>query len=532
MITGGTSLCLSKWLSSALIGDLVYVRRGGHYFKVSTSKQSGTRFVSSLNNILETCNIHIHHILMASTVESGVSIASSFEHDSKDLKGRPMNMNRKQRLEEVLRRLGKRKLIWFGLRGADARVLLQVPQFSEIFSITAPFEGASMISEVCLETLEKRRVDLHSHRLDLDVSPGARELHRRLFTALGEPATVLTYRPDSSFTSACFPRFEFVEYLGLFHERHAPFEYKPWVETELKKLGVRTIPWRYYSEYDFPQVAHFLEHGPVVFRSSRSDGGEGLALVRQPGDIDISGQLRQDGFLAVAPYLEPCIPVNVNACVFQDGLVSLHGPSVQLIGVPLCTTHALGYCGNDFAQIRNLESGILDAFEAMAVRVGNWLAHMGYLGAFGIDAVVYEGEVYLTEINPRFQNSSVIATEIDGELGRPDMFLNHMAAFFGMDSPPLMPLRELARCQRSISQIICYNRWPQAVFRSNEKVPEQQGDVDCTSLPAMDIAVVPGGMLFRAVIQDSVTTDGNTLTEEYEVQLQDLIRCLFPPSFL
>jgi hypothetical protein len=397
---------------------------------------------------------------------------------------------------------------------------------SKIFSITAPLEGVSTISEVSLETLQKKRADLHTYDPDLDKSPEVRELHRLFSAALAEPTAVLTYRPDNFLASAFFPHLESVEYLGLFHVRQASFEHKPWVETELRKLGVRIVPWRYYGVHNFPPLNHVLKQGPVVVRSSHSAGGAGLVLVRDQSNIDVQQQFHRDPLLAIAPYLEPSIPININACVFQDGLVSLHGPSVQLIGIPSCTNHPLGYCGNDFAQVRSLDSSILDEFEAMTVLVGKWLAHMGYIGAFGIDAIVHHDHVYLAEINPRFQNSSVIAAQIDEELDRPDLYLNHMAAYFGISCPPFIPLKEISKHQRAISQVICHNRHSQAVYRKDKNTPENR-ILTCTLLPAPDVAVAPEGMLFRAVAEDSVTKDGYSLREEYERQIQGFSRSIF-----
>ena len=140
-------------------------------------------------------------------------------------------MTRKQRIEQIESRLGKRKLVWFGTRGTDSRALLEISQFSEVFSIITPFGSPSLRLEVCLETLKGLRVDLELYGLDYDTSPEALDLRRYLFASLGEPAVVATYCPGSFFTSIYYPRSEFVEYLGLFHERQAPFEHKPWVES-------------------------------------------------------------------------------------------------------------------------------------------------------------------------------------------------------------------------------------------------------------------------------------------------------------
>jgi hypothetical protein len=437
-------------------------------------------------------------------------------------------MNRKQRILELYSRLGRRGLIWYGTRGTDSQALLEFPHFSKVFSLIAPLGALSLELEVCLETLKGERVDLDAYRIATDTSLEALKFQRSLFESLKEPAVVMTYRSDPVFTALYYPSSEFVEYLGLFHERQAPFEHKPWVETELRKWGVLTVPRRYLRDDDRDLLEDLLAGGPVVARATRSDGGEGLALIEAPDEIDAKLPPHSDGFFSVAPYLVPNIPLNVNAVVFQDGSVSLHSPSLQLIGIPGLTNRFFGYCGNDFAQIRELDAEILDSLEETTIKVGKWLASMGYIGAFGIDALFYlrDGKVYLTEINPRFQGSSHLSSLIDIDLDRSDMFLEHMAAFWGLSPPAPLRLRDLAKHQRRISQVICHNCTPYPVRRNSRQVPETE-DVECMLLPAKDVIVDPQAILFRAVIEGSVTEDGGSLRGTYGEKLQYLARYLF-----
>lgn len=437
-------------------------------------------------------------------------------------------MNRRQRISELCSRLGKRELIWYGTRGTDSQALLALPNFAKVFSLIAPLGALSIDLEVCLETLKRERVDLDAYRIATDISPEARKFQRSLFESLKEPAVVMTYRSDPVFTALYYPSSEFVEYLGLFHERQAPFEHKPWVETELRKWDVPTVPRRYLRDDDKNLLEELLAGGPVVARATRSDGGEGLALIKDPAEIDTKLPPHADGFFSIAPYLVPNIPLNVNAVVFQDGSVSLHSPSLQLIGIPGLTNRFFGYCGNDFAQIRNLDAEILDSLEDITLKVGKWLASMGYIGAFGIDALLYlrEGKVYLTEINPRFQGSSHLSSLIDIDLDRSDMFLEHMAAFWGLSPPVPTHLRDLAKQQREVSQVICHNCNPFPVRRNSWQVPEAE-DIECMLLPAKDIIVDPQAILFRAVIEGSVTENGGSLRGIYNAKMQYLASHLF-----
>jgi hypothetical protein len=446
------------------------------------------------------------------------------------MRNNSLSLRWKQRLDEVSAHLGKRNLIWLGFRGADASALLQIPQFSRVFSITAPLEDTPNIPETCLEILQKKRNDVHTFNPDEDNSEEAVALHKLLFTELNKYTAVLTYKADKFFSAAYYAQSENVEYFGSFYNRQAAFENKPWVESELKKAGVRTIPWSYYLLYNLPDLTVLTSRGPVVVRSDKPSigGGGNMVIIREPTELIGTLDSNHDSLISVSPYFEPNVPLNVNACVFQDGSVSLHGPSLQLIGIRSCTNHVLGYCGNDFDRIRNLDVGILDELEDLIVKVGKWLASMGYLGVFGVDAIEYQGHIYFSEINPRFQNSSVITAQLDQELDRPDMYLNHMAAFIGLPGPPHIPLRELVKRQRGISQIICNNRHRRPVL-SKDLIKPECDNMKFTLFPAGNVEVIPEGMLFRALVKNSVTENGHSLFKPYEHEIASAAQ-LFSPK--
>lgn len=435
-------------------------------------------------------------------------------------------MDRLQRLSEIQRRLNGRKIVWFGTRGADAQPLLAFAELSSIFSQIAPLDAVSVAHELCLETMKGSRVDLNRYNIDVDGSREAKQMHRRLIKALREPCVLVAYRPCSFLASAYYPRSETCEYLGLFHERQAAFEHKPWVETELRRHGIKVIPWRYFDDEDQLGLAESLEVGPMVLRANRTDGGAGLTLVRDEGQLAHDRPMHYDGFLAAAPLLAPAIPLNVNACVFRDGALSLHAPSVQLVGVRACTERPFGYCGNDFARIRDLDGRTLDAFEEMALKVGRWLAREGYVGAFGIDAVVHGGEVFLAEINARFQGSSPLAAQLADHLGRSNLFLDHLSAFLDIEADPLMSLRDQAREQSALAQVIVYNRGPVPVRRRTDAKSDGE-EIHCKLLPAEPVAVDTEGLLFKLVMPGPVTEDGLSLCPAIDSEVRRLTAQLF-----
>jgi ATP-grasp domain len=427
----------------------------------------------------------------------------------------------RQRVGEIERRLEGCRLIFFGTRGTDSRSLLDLNGFADVFSQIAPLDAPS-IHEICLESLTGERVDLDSYSIDLDPSAAVHDLRKGLLRAFSRPAAVLPYRPSAVLAAACFPRANLVRYMGVFHEKQACFEHKPWIETQLAAAGIRVLPWAYFADDDRILIREAAEAGPLVLRANRSDGGAGLTLIEDPAQLEAGWPVHGDGFLAAAPYLAPSLPLNVNACVFPGGEVALHSPSLQLIGVPSCTGRRFGYCGNDFARIAELEPRQLDELESMTRTAGRWLERQGYIGAFGIDALLHDGDIYLIEVNPRFQGSSAVAAELARDLDRPDIFLDHIAAFLGLPPPSQMPLCELARMQPATAHVVCHNlldRPVRAALASPDDLVAR-----CSLLPAPGTIVQPHAALFALRYHHAVTDTGQTLVTAVEEHLAVIAR--------
>ena len=433
-------------------------------------------------------------------------------------------MSHRERVRQIEDRLAGRPLIYFGTRGTDARPLLALGAMARVFSQVAPLHAAG-IEETCLETLTKRRVDLNRYSIDQDDSDAVREMRAKMLEAFGQRAVLLPYRPTALVASAWFPRSDRVENVGVFHEQQACFEHKPWVETQLSALGVRTIPWQYFSDSDTLLIREAAERGPLVLRANRSDGGAGITLIRAPDDVARYWPTHTDGFLAAARFLSPSTPLNVNACVFADGTVVMHGASLQLIGIPDCTTRVFGYCGNDFAQAAALDDTVLDELETMATAVGGWLSQQGYRGAFGIDVLLHDGKLYLAEVNPRFQGSSRLSAEIDTELNRPDQFLNHIAAFMDLSAPAAVPLRELVRAAPPRAHIVCHNVSSSSVRRTLSDVDRTA--IPCSLVPAPDVIVEHEGILVDCVLRERVTHDGMSLRDDILSRVRTSLADLF-----
>ena len=441
--------------------------------------------------------------------------------DGRELRLTSMEMTRQALIRAIHDRLGLRKLVWVGTRGHDGSSLMELRQFSESYALIAPIGSVSLDADCTLEQISGQRVDLDTYKFDEDRSAAAHEFRKRLLASLTEPAVVVAYRPLALLSTLCYPRAEFVTYLGMFHERQATFEHKPWVENELRRCGLPTIPWRYFAEEDRQRLEEEVAAGGVVVvRSNRSDGGAGLRAISSPEEIGDQILTSSDGFVAASPLLEPHLPLNVNACVFRDGTISLHPASIQLIGIRGCTRRQFGYCGNDFGAIKGIERKLLDQVESLARGAGLWLWSQGYVGAFGVDAIVHDGTVLLAEINPRFQGSSLLSAHLDKRMDSADIYLCHLAAHLELQSPPDRRLPKIVQEQAEMAQVVIHNCEP---GETNLLLPDFY---DCYSLelvPEPGIGILPDAIAMRALIHRSITNDGRQVDQGVLASLLGLL---------
>jgi hypothetical protein len=365
------------------------------------------------------------------------------------------------------------------------------------------------VVQFCLERHKGRRVDVNCFDIDRDHSAEAGMMRERLLHFLAEPSVIVPYRPSAFIGAGWFPRQGSAAYWGMFHLKQAAFEYKPWVESSLSEMGIQTLPWRYYEN---GAVSNFLREAgedAVVLRVNRGSGGAGVVLARAPRDVEGFCDDNEDGFFSATPYLEGGIPLSIGAVVFASGEVFTDPLGFQLLGIPQCTNRPFGFCGTDFAAAKELSLDCVDAIETMVQETGQWLRRSGYLGAFGLDLLWVNGDLYLVEVNPRFIASSPLAARGAKMWGWSDLYIEHMAAWAGLS--PLKPrrLREILKEQAPLSQIISYNRSDVLLQRRGEV--ESLPDTELIELPERSTLVEPEGELFRLIVKGQATGDGYCL---------------------
>ena len=435
-------------------------------------------------------------------------------------------------LGEVRKALRGRRLIWFGTRGEDGEALLQLPELEASFAVTAPLRSARLpaASNVTLEQLEGVRQDLDRHDIDRDGGAGALEFRRRFLREVSSRCAVVTYRPSHLASATAFSMIETMVLAGLFKDRQEAFEHKPWVETTLARRGIRTLGWQYVADEHQSRVERMLASGPHILRASGASGGVGVVRVDDRERIEELWPYDEGGFVGAAPFLDDSVPINLSGCIYSNGVVHLHPPSLQLIGLPPCTERPFGYCGNDFGAVALLDDSALRQLDTMANSVGAWLNSERYLGAFGIDALWKDGVVHFTEVNPRFQGSSALSAEIAAGLGVPDLFLEHLAACLGLaPTDSGVSLRDWAREQPALSHVVVHNTAPTALaWRPGANLPRSGDGVRMSQVLPTGIVARPGATLTRIVCERSVTATGFDLDPGTQQLVAGVTACFGP----
>ena len=427
-------------------------------------------------------------------------------------------MEREGLLRNIDRVLGDRALVWAGIRGEDVEPISDLPQLSGAFSIMSRYSRRASVEGVAYEELSGRRVDPEIWDIDDHLgAPSSREFRRGLLRALNGPSALLPYRPSQFLSGIAFARRDRCLNLGMWGAHQSAFDHKPWVETSIAALGIPHIPWVYIADEEQLSVSGMFDGRPIILRRSRTSGGEGMVRVDDPSRIVEHWPNADEGFASVGPYLSGGVPVNVGATVWKDG-VTVHRPSVQLIGIPGAVTRPFGYAGNDFGLVKDMERSLIDEIESSTVRIGLWLKNQGYRGSFGVDYLIHEGRVLFTEVNPRFQGSTHASARLSVEEGEACLLLEHIAAHLDMPQPRQRPLWELVQQARDLAHLIVH--WNGAEATALDCAPlvvairDQPGSNTIELVPGPAVICEPGAAIVRWTTRRRLTADGYSLLPE------------------
>ena len=434
---------------------------------------------------------------------------------------------RRARLDFISRQFGSRELIWAGLRADDIQAISDLPNLAGSFSIIGGHNREGLMPSIEFEDLSGVRVDLDTWDIEehLETDP-VREFRHTILNRLLNDTALLPYRPSRFLSSILFARRDRCLDLGLFGAHQQLFEDKPWVETNVAALGLPHVGWEYVADEELARVRRRLSDGPIMLRVSRSSGGTGLVRVDDPDLLEESWPHRPEAFVAVSQFIEKAIPVNVGATVWRNG-VTMHHPSVQLIGISECATRPFGYCGNDFGLAAELDDLTFEQLERSVLTLGQWLRSRNYLGTFGVDFLVNDRGVPLfTEINPRFQGSTHASSQLSSEAGESCLFLDHIAAILGHDAPPFHSLQQIARNVSPLAHIIIHwtgspSHLDSTPLASALRAQPAHSRTDIATKP--NVITETGGVVARVTVRDRITATGRDLLAPWKTVISSRV---------
>lgn len=155
----------------------------------------------------------------------------------------------------------------------------------------------------------------------------------------------------------------------------------------------------------------FPGHYAFVLQEGYSCGGSGTHYVASCQDC--KEYLDEDKHYSVSPYLINSISPNVHIVVYENDILVLP-PSIQLFSAD---DDRFSYRGADFVMYRHLPADTRKKVHDYALIIGERLRYAGYRGICGIDFLCDKQEVYLMEINARFQSSSFLINRAMREQG-------------------------------------------------------------------------------------------------------------------
>jgi predicted ATP-grasp superfamily ATP-dependent carboligase len=139
----------------------------------------------------------------------------------------------------------------------------------------------------------------------------------------------------------------------------------------------------------------------------------------------------EDCNITVSRYLDDIIPLNAHFAIFKKEIIVFPG-SVQIVEVE---NNCLLYKGGDYIAFKTLSEKNRKYFYDMTYSLASMLQEMGFRGICGIDVLVGRNdELYLMEVNPRFQGSSNILNRALVDQGCDSLFKINIDSFVYEDA--------------------------------------------------------------------------------------------------
>lgn len=179
------------------------------------------------------------------------------------------------------------------------------------------------------------------------------------------------------------------------------------VKEWLAQNNVPIIPYETFLGKDIllsKLSSSFSQTEEFVIQSYHGGGGIGTFLFNHSNGNIVRNQLNMLQHYIVSPYI-PSISANTHIFI-SDKQIILSPASIQIIEL---RKNQLCYRGCDYIAFRTLPDFVKERIKDESIKIAQLLLEKGYRGIAGIDFIIdKENNIYVSEINPRFQASTIL----------------------------------------------------------------------------------------------------------------------------
>jgi ATP-grasp domain len=323
---------------------------------------------------------------------------------------------------------------WVGQRGIDAFAMRDFVSVDAVFCCDFGEAYESLWKQKSLFSVEKdlgRRENWGNQDLEMLWEEPTRGRIETYISEVKAPINTVCYRSlkvlekDNRFRVLAPP----LRLKDLFDDKVRQLEL-------FSRLGIKT-PNTFVcplNETSFAKAGDIFD-GPFVIQPPVGSSGDNTYFVNNASDFEwVKNIIEPSQCVKLSKYL-PVPSLNGHCVVLKthSGLYSIAAcPSVQIVGIPGCTSRAEVYCGNDFSAAGSVPESIREEICTIMEKTGIFMGANGFLGLFGMDFLLNGDEVLAMEINPRFQGSTMLLSLLQADRGEVPLTALHVMQFMGL----------------------------------------------------------------------------------------------------
>lgn len=352
--------------------------------------------------------------------------------------------------------------MWVGTRAIDAVPLMRLLPVIAIVACDYGHDVQYLESDVRVFSLEKELRTRHAWGNGHINYIGRGRLGQELLSFLasrGRPFQILSYSAAATMDQLMLNTDLAVSNLSIPVQQKLLYDDKVSFQDILRESGLEAIPGDVVllGDLRFESVARDLG-ARWMLKLPVGSAGANVHLIDGQASLDRI-QSRAYSAAALVQKFQRGISINLMGVIGRD--VYLAPASVQVIGARACTRRPFEWCGNDFNLARYLSCEQTAQVNDAGARVAGVLKARGYRGMFGVDLLLDPtvNRLFGLELNPRFQGSTALLTQLEILNDRADFLVQrYVAAMRGEEEAEARPRWQTAEFHIGGAHVVINNR--------------------------------------------------------------------------